>query len=493
MKAINTHKCEATLFLIVLLYVGNIANAQIKVVGDDYSQSLSAKDYYSQDVGFETYFPHVDPKVYFGYMSINPETTISLIGDTVWLGVPNGGNNGDPWTFAACKGKLLDTIPSGYYVISGYIFGWENANDIFHIKAENSDWHSFPRGRIGYTESLKHTILDNPTPDEMDRRKIVDKYLAYMKLTSIDTTEDIIEAYYIPSDLDEHGTYYFRPYHNLISLRFYNEIKNGLLNKDVILVSTRGDLKDRTVNILIEDYMNMKYQIEDVVQNGEIIEDDMTSLSVQLQDSIFVVKDIVMKVYGRGDFHDPLKIGMYCILYGEKTGSFARKVQYSSYKYYYSATAHGKYYSGTSQFNNMPFTSKRGWDGHLSIVPIESLQKAASIFADSIATRVKIDAMNSAEQERIRKKNELYWKQLKEQEASKHHEKMVTKYGAKYGELVTKKQVAIGMTKEMCSDAWGRPLNTYRTTTTFGQSEVWCYNYKTRIYFYNGKVVQIDN
>lgn len=491
MKAINTHKCEATLFLIVLLYVGNIANAQIKVVGDDYSQSLSAKDYYSQDVGFETYFPHVDPRVYFGYMSINPETTISLIGDTVWLGVPNDGNNGDGLTFATCKGNLLDTIPSGYYVISGYIFGWENANDIFQIKEKNHK-SSFSL-RKGYTESLKHTILDNPTPDEMDRRKIIDKYLAYMKLTSIDTTKDIIEAYYIPSEQDEHGTYYFSPYHNLISLRFYNEIKNGLLNKDVILVSSRSDLKDRTVNILIEDYMNMKYQIEDVVQNGEIIEDDMTNIRIQLQDSIFVVKDVVMKVSGRGDFHDPLKIGMYCILYGEKTGSFARKVQYSSYKYYYSATAHGKYYSGTSQFSNMPFTSKRGWGGHLSIVPIDFIQKAANNFADSIAARVKIDAMNSAEQERIRKKNELYWQQLKEQEASKHHENMVAKYGAKYGELVTKKQVTIGMTKEMCSDAWGRPLNTYRTTTTFGQSEVWCYNYKTRIYFYNGKVVQIDN
>ena len=314
-----------------------------------------------------------------------------------------------------------------------------------------------------------------------------------MKLTSIDTTKDIIEAYYIPSEQDEHGTYYFSPYHNLISLRFYNEIKNGLLNKDVILVSSRSDLKDRTVNILIEDYMNMKYQIEDVVQNGEIIEDDMTNIRVQLQDSIFVVKDVVMKVSGRGDFHDPLKIGMYCILYGEKTGSFARKVQYSSYKYYYSATVHGKYYSGTSQFSNMPFTSKRGWDGHLSIVPIDFIQKAANNFADSIAARVKIDAMNSAEQERIRKKNELYWQQLKEKEASKHHEKMVAKYGTKYGELVTKKQVAVGMTKEMCSDAWGRPLNTYRTTTKYGQSEVWCYNYKTRIYFYNGKVVQIDN
>ena len=49
------------------------------------------------------------------------------------------------------------------------------------------------------------------------------------------------------------------------------------------------------------------------------------------------------------------------------------------------------------------------------------------------------------------------------------------------------------MTKEMVKDSWGRPMNTYRTTTKFGQSEVWCYNYKTRVYFYNGKVVQIDD
>ena len=70
---------------------------------------------------------------------------------------------------------------------------------------------------------------------------------------------------------------------------------------------------------------------------------------------------------------------------------------------------------------------------------------------------------------------------------------LVEKYGSQFGELVAKKQVAIGMSKEMCRDAWGRPMNTYRTTTRFGQSEVWCYNYKSRIYFYDGKVVMIDN
>ena len=70
---------------------------------------------------------------------------------------------------------------------------------------------------------------------------------------------------------------------------------------------------------------------------------------------------------------------------------------------------------------------------------------------------------------------------------------MIAKYGTEYGTLVGNHQIAINMTKEMCRDAWGNPMNKYRTTTSFGQSEVWCYNYKTRVYFYNGKVVQIDD
>lgn len=53
--------------------------------------------------------------------------------------------------------------------------------------------------------------------------------------------------------------------------------------------------------------------------------------------------------------------------------------------------------------------------------------------------------------------------------------------------------MAIGMTKEMCKDAWGTPINKYRTTTAGSVTEVWCYNYKTRIYFVNGKVQQIDD
>ncbi|MBO4403299.1 MAG: hypothetical protein J5792_06445, partial [Bacteroidales bacterium] len=92
-----------------------------------------------------------------------------------------------------------------------------------------------------------------------------------------------------------------------------------------------------------------------------------------------------------------------------------------------------------------------------------------------------------------RKKQMLRMQQDKEKKEADFKQRMLAKYGAGYGEMVSKRQVAVDMSKEMCLDAWGKPMNTYRTTTKYGQSEVWCYNYKTRVYFYNGKVVQIDD
>ena len=101
--------------------------------------------------------------------------------------------------------------------------------------------------------------------------------------------------------------------------------------------------------------------------------------------------------------------------------------------------------------------------------------------------------LSEAQQEQERKNKELQQNRAKKQQEANFSNQMITKYGEEYGSIVGKKQVSIGMTKDMVKDAWGRPMNTYRTTTKYGQSEVWCYNYKTRAYFNNGKVVQIDD
>ena len=93
------------------------------------------------------------------------------------------------------------------------------------------------------------------------------------------------------------------------------------------------------------------------------------------------------------------------------------------------------------------------------------------------------------------KNRQIMNQKTKKREKEQHdlfRQKMISKYGNEKGILVSNHQIAIEMTTEMVSDAWGHPLNSYRTTTKYGQSEVWCYNYKTRVYFYNGKVVRID-
>ena len=101
--------------------------------------------------------------------------------------------------------------------------------------------------------------------------------------------------------------------------------------------------------------------------------------------------------------------------------------------------------------------------------------------------------VNRLAEENALKKRKQEHQQRKAQEQMEFRQRMIAKYGDEKGDIIADKQIATGMTTEMVRDAWGRPLNTYRSTTKYGQSEVWCYNYKTRVYFYNGKVVRIDD
>lgn len=49
------------------------------------------------------------------------------------------------------------------------------------------------------------------------------------------------------------------------------------------------------------------------------------------------------------------------------------------------------------------------------------------------------------------------------------------------------------MTMDMCRDAWGIPNDQLTTVTANGSAQVWIYNYKTRLYFYNNILKTIQN
>ena len=67
----------------------------------------------------------------------------------------------------------------------------------------------------------------------------------------------------------------------------------------------------------------------------------------------------------------------------------------------------------------------------------------------------------------------------------------VKKYGAEYGKLVAKNQIKIGMTKQMCEDAWGTTFDKKRFTDSAEEKEIWRYVGRSRLIFVNGILTNI--
>ncbi len=77
--------------------------------------------------------------------------------------------------------------------------------------------------------------------------------------------------------------------------------------------------------------------------------------------------------------------------------------------------------------------------------------------------------------------------------AQKRKQALITKYGDNFGNLIFARKVAIGMSQEMCREAWGRPLDIQTTTTALSTTSVWIYSYKTKLRFTGDKLVKIEN
>ena len=151
-------------FITLLIVIGkSIANAQIKVVDDDYRSSLTAaKSYYDQDVEFERIFPRsylgsgfnvvdmgVNCSETYNSIKMTIPTNLNCLGDTLW----NYSNMvcpryclGDRMEFFGFgimtdgeKKEVIWEIPAGYYTISGYIIGKENLIELLSMHFSDED------------------------------------------------------------------------------------------------------------------------------------------------------------------------------------------------------------------------------------------------------------------------------------------------------------------------------------------------------------------
>lgn len=130
----------------------------------------------------------------------------------------------------------------------------------------------------------------------------------------------------------------------------------------------------------------------------------------------------------------------------------------------------------------------RGYVAYSKTAIEEAQAEVQRLFASAEKAAALEKARIAKEKARIAK--------IREEEAEKAKEyknKIILKYGEVYGNAILKGQVMLGMTKEMCREAWGIPVDSYNTTTVLGTTSVWLYNYKTYLHFVADKLVKIEN
>lgn len=118
-------------------------------------------------------------------------------------------------------------------------------------------------------------------------------------------------------------------------------------------------------------------------------------------------------------------------------------------------------------------------------IPVGELARNGFVCKQSYEKEEKMRKLKAEELEELRRQETLRF-----QEFQKNRMKyLVNKFGQSNASLISEGKVALGMTKEMCIEAWGETnsiVQSYR-------GEMWVYSYGSSLTFVGNKLVQIIN
>lgn len=98
------------------------------------------------------------------------------------------------------------------------------------------------------------------------------------------------------------------------------------------------------------------------------------------------------------------------------------------------------------------------------------------------------------QQKKIEEEKAIQEKKLIEsKQADQRKFEILKKYGKYYGELILAGKVKLGMTKQMCIEAWGNPEDINRTIVRGNINEQWVYSLDCYLYFDNGVLTAIQD
>lgn len=108
---------------------------------------------------------------------------------------------------------------------------------------------------------------------------------------------------------------------------------------------------------------------------------------------------------------------------------------------------------------------------------------------------IKREAEKKLQKEQLltkKRQEEQVRNEIKRKNIEKRHLESISLFGQQNGELIAQGKVKIGMTKEMCQYAWGKPLWLNKTTTEKGIFENWFYFLGYSLHFENGSLTRIE-
>jgi hypothetical protein len=133
---------------------------------------------------------------------------------------------------------------------------------------------------------------------------------------------------------------------------------------------------------------------------------------------------------------------------------------------------YGKYYIFASELIKLKEWKNERFIFHEDFLKLQEIQRKKNAAAKA---KAEAEAKMYAERQAEKNKN------------------IIEKYGSYYGNLIIQGRVVIGMTKEMCREAWGEPKDINRTETAWTIHEQWVYYGNRYLYFENDKLTTIQN
>lgn len=283
-------------------------------------------------------------------------------------------------------------------------------------------------------------------------------------------------------------------YGAFISIPYYDLIVNTLKGQNVFIWLLGNAFEDYVTNVLIDNVFKDNFNPRRIDLHGHLTKDDFSISAIAKCVDIFV--------------HDDFQI---CGLFEVNGSKFTLPIGNVGKKYISSLEIpkdhYTSYYTTYITRYYFPFfyldesTRIPSYDG--CIIAENTIKDILYLFNEAELENAQKQAKAEAERKRIEaeraklraeeKARHQKWLKEEAERKAQWQAEMIREYGEKYGNAIIEGKVMLGMSQQMCQEAWGRPIDKYNTFTPTTSKSTWLYNYKTFLHFVDGKLVKIEN